>query len=499
MSRRIGRYVLYEPVASGGMAVVHLGRMLGPVGFSRTVAIKRLHAHLATDPEFVTMFLDEARLAARIHHPNVVSTLDVVASDGELFLVMDYVLGDSLSQLLRLSRENGLAPPPNVLSAVMSGILYGLHAAHETRDERSELLGIVHRDVSPQNLLVGEDGVARVVDFGVAKAASRMQSTRDGQLKGKLSYMSPEQILRKPVDRRADVYAAGVVLWEALTGRKLFQADDVSGLAMAVLAGEVPRPSSRRTSPSSALDDVVLRALDRRPEARFATALDFASDLEAALPPAPPRKVAEWVAAVAGERIEERRKLLSTMEQTPSDTLDEESPIEGLRDRPRTRDEALVLANTKTAKLGRLTGADSVENTHVSGVLIQVSPAAPAKRRLRAAAILGGLLFAIALVYALQLRRTPSQLPATMATPPVVSPTSSDDAVANVTPPQQTAVETARGPTILPASPSHHAMSRMPTTASTVPPLPRAAPSLSCDPAFTVDLQGVKRFKPWCL
>src|SRR5262245_51026591 len=169
----IGRYALHGELASGGMATVHLGRLLGPVGFSRTVAIKRLHAQYAQDPEFVSMFLDEARLAARIRHPNVVPTLDVVATSGELFLVMEYVPGESLSRLARAARDRMERMPPRIVSAIMSGVLHGLHAAHEAKSERGEPLGIVHRDVSPQNVLVGTDGVARVLDFGVAKAAGR--------------------------------------------------------------------------------------------------------------------------------------------------------------------------------------------------------------------------------------------------------------------------------------------------------------------------------------
>jgi serine/threonine protein kinase len=192
--RVVGRYALYGAIAAGGMATVHLGRLLGPVGFSRTVAIKRLHAQFASDPEFVSMFLDEARLAARIRHPNVVPTLDVVATGGELFLVMEYVPGESIARLARALREQKQTLPTRILSAVMAGVLHGLHAAHEAKDERGHPLGIVHRDMSPQNVLVGTDGVARVLDFGVAKAAGRMQTTREGQIKGKLSYMPPEQL-----------------------------------------------------------------------------------------------------------------------------------------------------------------------------------------------------------------------------------------------------------------------------------------------------------------
>src|SRR5262249_30807867 len=162
------------------MATVHFGRLLGPVGFSRTVAIKRLHAHFAADPEFVSMFLDEARLAARIRHPNVVPTLDVVATAGELFLVMDYVPGETLSRLIAASNAQRRWIPLPIAAAMACGVLHGLHAAHEAKSERGAPLGIVHRDVSPQNLLVGTDGVPRVLDFGVAKAAGRLQTTRDG-------------------------------------------------------------------------------------------------------------------------------------------------------------------------------------------------------------------------------------------------------------------------------------------------------------------------------
>src|ERR1022692_1337015 len=163
--RIIGRYALYGKIAQGGLATVHLGRLLGPVGFARTVAIKRMHSQFAEDPEFVSKFLDEARLAARIRHPNVVPTLDVVATDGELFLVMDYVQGETLARLQRLLKAQGKTIPLPIVAALFSGILHGLHAAHEAKNERGEPLGMVHRDVSPQNVIVGTDGVPRVLDF----------------------------------------------------------------------------------------------------------------------------------------------------------------------------------------------------------------------------------------------------------------------------------------------------------------------------------------------
>ncbi|RLB60345.1 MAG: serine/threonine protein kinase, partial [Deltaproteobacteria bacterium] len=190
------------------MATVYLGRLNAAGGVGRIVAVKRLHAQFAKNPDFVRMFLDEARLATRIHHPNVVPTLDVVADEGELFVVMDYIRGESLSKLLRAVTASGDGIPIPIVSSIISGVLQGLDAAHEATDEQGQPLGIVHRDVSPQNILVGEDGMARILDFGVAKAASRLHETQDGQLKGKLAYMAPEQI-DGAVTKLCDLYAAG--------------------------------------------------------------------------------------------------------------------------------------------------------------------------------------------------------------------------------------------------------------------------------------------------
>jgi len=195
----IGRYALFHELAAGGMATVHVGRLLGAAGFSRVVAIKRLHRHFASDPEFVSMFVDEARLAARIRHPNVVPTLDVVRTEDELFLVMEYVSGEALSRLLRATREKGVPVTPRIAVTIGAGLLHGLHAAHTAKGERGEPLEIVHRDVSPQNVIVGTDGIARVLDFGVAKARVRLQTTREGQVKGKLAYMAPEQLTSRGV------------------------------------------------------------------------------------------------------------------------------------------------------------------------------------------------------------------------------------------------------------------------------------------------------------
>lgn len=309
----VGRYSIHAEIAHGGMATVHLGRLMGPVGFSRTVAVKRLHSIFARDPEFVAMFMDEARLAARVQHPNVVSIIDVVADSGELLLVMDYVQGESLSRLLRAQRNQGSFLEQRIAVKILTELLSGLHAAHEARNERGIPLGIVHRDVSPQNVLVGVDGVAHLIDFGVAKAAGRVQNTRDGQLKGKLAYMAPEQIRNTGVDRRTDVYAAAAVLWEALTGRRLFTGDEAN-LMYAVLTVPIAAPSTVNPSVSPQLDAVVMKGLQKNPAKRYATALEMADALEAATALASSREVAKWMELLAAKELGERACLVAEVE-----------------------------------------------------------------------------------------------------------------------------------------------------------------------------------------
>jgi eukaryotic-like serine/threonine-protein kinase len=314
-ARTIGRYALHAEIASGGMATIHIGRLLGPVGFARTVAIKRLHPPLAKDPEFVAMFLDEARLAARIRHPNVVSTLDVVATEGEIFVVMEYVPGESLARLLRVVRTSQEMVPVPIAATIMVGVLHGLHAAHEARDERGDPLRIVHRDVSPHNILVGTDGDAHVIDFGIAKARGRMQVTRQGQIKGKLSYMPSEQLLGQALDHRADIFAASIVLWEALTGQRLFQGTDDGEVYAKVLLGKVDPPSLHAKDITPAIDALVLKGLARDRNARFATAREMALALEASMPLAPPSQVGRWVETLVGDALAERTEQIAGIER----------------------------------------------------------------------------------------------------------------------------------------------------------------------------------------
>ncbi|MCC6898513.1 MAG: serine/threonine protein kinase [Polyangiaceae bacterium] len=308
----VDRYELVAEIASGGMATVFLARLSGVGGFQRMVAIKRLHPHLAGDQEFVDMFLDEARLAAGIHHPNVVSILEVGASPRGYYLVMEYIEGDTLARLLaRAATASQRVPEPIVIRVVLD-MLAGLHAAHELKDEAGQPTSLVHRDVSPQNLLVGVDGVCRITDFGVARAATRLAGTRVGQLKGKIAYMAPEQALgQTDIDRRADVFAAGIVLWEVLAGRRLFKSENEAATLSRVLTDPIPVLHEAAPHVEPALSEVVMKALDRDRDKRYATAAEFADALERAATAAgqlaPPKELAQYVKSVLGEEIEQQR------------------------------------------------------------------------------------------------------------------------------------------------------------------------------------------------
>jgi eukaryotic-like serine/threonine-protein kinase len=350
-----GRYRIYDEIAVGGMASVHLGRLIGPAGFARTVAIKRLHPAYARDPHFVTMFIDEARTAARVRHPNVVPIVDVIATDndllsivghvagvslqssrklqgvrGELLLVMDYVPGLALSSLLELVAERGERMPPAIASAIVAGLLHGLAAAHEATSESGEPLGIVHRDVSPQNTMVGADGITRVVDFGIAYAANRVLTTKESTLKGKLGYMAPERVHGGETRQSSDLYSAAVVLWEMLVGRRLFKATTEAGLLELVMMGDVEAPGKHAPGLPAQLDSVVVRALHHDPAERFATARDLARAIDESLPAASTFNVSAYVKSVAADQLATRASRLAEIESeavTPSTPPETEVPI----------------------------------------------------------------------------------------------------------------------------------------------------------------------------
>lgn len=313
---RVGRYVIFDELAEGGMATVHLARLRGPEGFSRVVAVKRLLRPLFDDLEFRQMFLKEARLAARVRHPNVVPILDVLVHQDELILVMDYVHGESLAALVSATRDQNVHIPLSVATAVMVSVLHGLHSAHEATNERGEPLGIVHRDVSPQNVLVGVDGVARVLDFGVAKAIeSRGEHlTEPGTVKGKISYMAPEVILGRPITRQADVFSAATVLWELLAGRKLFPGATDEARLLAVLEGRYPSPREFAPRIPPEVEAIVMKGLKENLCSRYSTAQEMAVDLERYSVLASQGFVGDWVSRLAAESLAHREELLHRME-----------------------------------------------------------------------------------------------------------------------------------------------------------------------------------------
>lgn len=307
----LDRFELIAELASGGMATVYLARLGGVAGFQRLVAIKKLHPHLAKEPDFIQMFLDEARLAARLHHPHVVPILEIGEGDDGYFLVMEYIEGDTLARLLARSAQTGKRIPPSAAVRMVLDLLAGLHAAHELTDDEGRPLQIVHRDVSPQNVLCGVDGSVRLTDFGVARASSRLTTTRTGQLKGKLSYMAPEQARGKDIDRRADLFAAGIVLWEALAMRRLFKGSGEAETLDRVLYEPIPKLRDANPEIPEAVEAVCMKALEREVDARHATAADFADRLEDAARAAnllgTHRDVAQHLEAVLGRNIAAHR------------------------------------------------------------------------------------------------------------------------------------------------------------------------------------------------
>ena len=296
MASRFGRYETIRPIASGGMATVHLARSVGEGGFERLVAIKVMHPHIAADADFRGMFLDEARLAARIRHPNVVGVIDVQNSEEGMFLVMDFVDGPTLHQLRRgFTKRDGTIPIEVVLRMFID-TLTGLEAAHRLVGADGATLNLVHRDVSPHNILVGKDGVTRITDFGVARAEARITSTRGGELKGKIAYMASEQVHNREIDERADIYGVGVALWEALTGRRLFKADNEAGLIQLILTGADRSPAQVNPHVPLPISELCMRALRIDRAQRPRTAGIFADELEEA-------------AARAGVRVSSQRQV----------------------------------------------------------------------------------------------------------------------------------------------------------------------------------------------
>ena len=281
MTQQLGKYQLIRKLATGGMAEVFLAKAAGPMGFEKTLVVKRILPHLAEDPAFVEMFLSEAKLAAQLNHPNIVKIFDFGEADDAYFLAMEFIDGPNLRVLLKRASQQGVALPPAVCARLIATACEGLAFAHDFADPGTgELLGLIHRDISPDNVLVSRQGAVKVVDFGIAKAAGQSHKTQSGVIKGKLAYMPPEQIRAKQLDRRVDVYALGVVLYELLTGSKPFEATTDASLMQAILFEPLVPVAQRRADLPEPLQRILEKALSKDREERYPDCLSFSADLE---------------------------------------------------------------------------------------------------------------------------------------------------------------------------------------------------------------------------
>jgi eukaryotic-like serine/threonine-protein kinase len=542
--RVVGRYALYNEIAAGGMATVHIGRLLGPVGFARTVAVKRLHPQFAKDPEFVSMFLDEARLAARVQHPNVVATIDVVATDGELFLIMDYIRGESLSKLIRTVRKQGERVPPRIAASICCGFLHGLHAAHEAKDERGNRIDLVHRDISPQNVLVGADGIARVLDFGIAKAAGRVQVTRDGQIKGKLAYMPPEQLSGRELSRAVDVYASAVVMWETLTGERLFKGETESETLAKILRDEVIPPSAIVSNLTKVFDAPLLRALARDPRQRHATARELAFELEKCVGVASASEVGEWVENMVGPILSAREDQIAEIESNssklrvspsgrPEPESDSDSDVVGI---PSSRAGTLLGVGSPSESERRrvaspmatrlmapmsLDGPSAAPSGHgreegtgskITGSRFTGSLALPVDKRIPILASAIGLLVLLVIMGVVLLGRGPDEARPAASASASASSTSAAPAIASAgaAPPAVMIPEPDPVPLDTPsaapsasatasAAPTHTAPRPTAATPTPVKPPVVAPPRRDCNPPYTIDANGRKKYKLECM
>lgn len=320
----VGPYELLHELAQGGMGCVYLARERGEEGFTRLVALKRIHDHLAREQAFIHMFLDEARIASRIQHPHVCTVLDFGRAGSAYFIAMEYLRGLPVSEVLR---ELGTRPPhmsPErfaFCAHLLAQACEGLHAAHELRDSEGKLMDVVHRDVSPHNLFVTFDGTLRVLDFGIARAANRLAESTTGRVKGKFAYMAPEQALGKVVDRRADVFSVGVVLWELCTLTRLFRRDSPAETILLVVNEETPTPSSVCPDVPPPLEQICMKALSRDPADRYPNARQMGRALARAAaaigPTVTAGDIADWMADLFPGRPEQSTSLLLTHTKDP--------------------------------------------------------------------------------------------------------------------------------------------------------------------------------------
>lgn len=332
-SAKLGKYKLVARLATGGMAEIYLARQLVAGDFSRLVVVKRILPHLAEEERFIEMFLEEARLASQIQHPNVVQIFDVDQQSSSYYIAMEYIDGLSLGAISRRARKRGVLPGWLVSAEVITQACEGLHAAHELRDEAGELLGLVHRDISPHNLMIDKSGVVKLVDFGIAKAKTTSIRTRTGDVKGKYPYMSPEQVRAEPLDRRTDIFSLGAILAELLTGSRFFERG--SELATLKAITEEPIPAIRELAPDIPvhLSDVVARSLQRARDDRFQTAEEMAVALRRVVESeglrSSKRTIADYLERECQDLVEARARAVREVGKLPSLPVSSVPRVEG--------------------------------------------------------------------------------------------------------------------------------------------------------------------------
>ena len=333
---QMGRFTLAEELGAGGMATVYLGKMRLGAGLDRLVAVKTIHGHLAKKQSFVDMFLDEARIASMISHPNVCAVYDFGEEEGVYFLAMEHLLGDTLFDAIgAIDRDRGeelMQAVPFLAARIIADACEGIHAAHTAKASDGKPLGIVHRDVSPQNIFVTYEGAVKIVDFGCAKALERVTQTNTGIMKGKVSYAAPEQLRAEELDHRADIFALGVCLWEALALRPLFRRDTALETAKVVLEADAPRADEGRPWVPKALADIAAKALQRDREERYSSAREMGRDLRNWIArggaPFESAEVAEWMDYLFAKRHAKRRKVVQQVEAIDASSIQPVSAVE---------------------------------------------------------------------------------------------------------------------------------------------------------------------------
>ena len=278
--QQYGKYLLLDRIAVGGMAEIFLARQMGPEGFEKTVVLKRIRPHLGDKKSFVRMFLNEAKLAAQLNHPNIIHIHDLGKVGDSYFIAMEYLFGRDMRRVMPKCEQQGIAFPIVYACKIASQVLEGLYYAHQKTDLQGRPLGIVHRDVTPENIFVSFDGGVKVLDFGIAKAANQVEMTRAGEIKGKLSYMSPEQCMGKPLDNRSDIFSLGVVLYEWVTGFKLFTGESDVAVLKSITDGKIYKPSYFKGDVPEQIEQILMRALEKDPAQRYQTAWEMQYDLD---------------------------------------------------------------------------------------------------------------------------------------------------------------------------------------------------------------------------